>query len=54
MNIMDIKYLNSLTGNFSSKIVKKTAEEFGLPYISQPTFLGALANHAKMLHKMRK
>jgi len=37
-----------------SKIVKKTAEEFGLPYNSQPTFFGALVNHAKMLHKLGK
>jgi len=37
-----------------SKIVKKTAEEFGLPYNSQPSFLGALINHAKVLHKLRK
>jgi linoleoyl-CoA desaturase len=37
-----------------SKIVKATAEEFGLPYNSNPTFVGALFNHAKMLHKLRK
>ncbi|MCB0835426.1 MAG: acyl-CoA desaturase [Bacteroidetes bacterium] len=37
-----------------SKIVKKTAEEFNLPYYSQPTFLAALISHAKMLHKLRK
>ncbi len=37
-----------------SEIVKRTAKEFGLPYYSQPTFVGALANHAKMLHKLRK
>lgn len=37
-----------------SKIVKKTAEEFGLPYYSKPTYLGALASHAKMLYKLRK
>jgi linoleoyl-CoA desaturase len=37
-----------------SKIVEKTAKEYGLPYYSQPTYFGALANHAKMLHKMRK
>ena len=35
-----------------SKIVKSTAEEFGLPYHSQPTFLGAIANHAKMLYRL--
>lgn len=37
-----------------SKIVKKTAEEFGLPYNSEPTFIGALFKHAKMLHSLRK
>jgi linoleoyl-CoA desaturase len=37
-----------------SPIVKKTAEEFGLPYNSEPTFFGALKNHAKMLYKFRK
>jgi linoleoyl-CoA desaturase len=37
-----------------SKIVKKTAEEFGVPYYSQSSFIGALVNHAKMLHKLRK
>ena len=37
-----------------SRIVKQTAEEYGVPYNSQPTFLGALANHAKTLHKFRK
>lgn len=36
-----------------SKIVQSTAAEFGLPYHSQPTFLGALSNHARMLHKLR-
>lgn len=35
-----------------SKIVKATAKEFGLPYHSQPTFLGAVLSHAKMLKKM--
>ena len=37
-----------------SPIVKKTAEEFGLPYYSQRTYRGALMNHAKMLYKLRK
>lgn len=37
-----------------SKIVKETAEEFGLPYHSEPTFRGALLKHAKMLYKLRK
>ena len=32
-----------------SKIVKKTAEEFNLPYSVQPTFRSALWNHMKML-----
>lgn len=32
-----------------SKIVKKTAEEYGLPYNVQPTFLKALYEHARML-----
>ncbi|MFY0644345.1 MAG: acyl-CoA desaturase [Bacteroidia bacterium] len=35
-----------------SKIVKATAKEYGLPYNSQPTFIGAIINHAKMLKKM--
>lgn len=33
-------------------IVKKTAEEFGLPYRSSTTFFGALALHARMLWKL--
>ncbi|MDH5367799.1 MAG: acyl-CoA desaturase [Cyclobacteriaceae bacterium] len=37
-----------------SKIVKSTAEEFGIPYNLQSTFIGALANHAKMLYKLGK
>lgn len=37
-----------------SKIVRRTAEEFGLPYNSQPTFTGALINHARTLHRFRK
>jgi linoleoyl-CoA desaturase len=37
-----------------SKIVESTAKEFGLPYNSQPTFVGALVNHGKMLYKLRK
>jgi linoleoyl-CoA desaturase len=37
-----------------SKIVRATAEEYGVPYHSQPTFRGALLNHAKMLYKLRK
>jgi linoleoyl-CoA desaturase len=37
-----------------SKIVRLTAEEFGLPYYSKPTYIGAVVSHAKMLHRMRK
>ncbi len=37
-----------------SKIVQATAKEFGLPYHSTKTFRGALLNHAKMLHSLRK
>ena len=33
-------------------IVKRTAEEFGLPYRSSTTFAGALALHARMLWKL--
>ena len=33
-------------------IVRKTAEEFGLPYRSSTTFAGALALHTKMLWKL--
>lgn len=32
-----------------SVIVKQTAQEYGVPYYSKPTFLGALWDHAKML-----
>ncbi|MEM6732230.1 MAG: acyl-CoA desaturase [Myxococcota bacterium] len=35
-----------------SKIVRATCEEFGLPYHSHPTFLGALASHQKMLRQL--
>lgn len=35
-----------------SKIVKQTAEEFGLPYKSIPTFRGALLSHGRMLYKL--
>ena len=37
-----------------SKIVKETALEFGVPYNSEPTFIGAIIKHAKMLHSLRK
>ena len=35
-----------------SKIVKKTATEFGLPYFTNKTFFGAVFNHGKMLYKL--
>ncbi len=35
-----------------SKIVKRTAEQFGLPYQVMPNFLVALAEHGRMLRKM--
>jgi len=35
-----------------SKIVKATAEEYGLPYIEKKTFVGALWDHTKMLYKL--
>lgn len=37
-----------------SKIVKATTEEYSLPYKSEPTFIGALANHAKLLKDLGK
>lgn len=37
-----------------SLIVKRTAEEFNLPYHSQPNFLMALWNHGKMLYNLGK
>lgn len=37
-----------------SEIVKTTAKEFGVPYNSQPTFLSALASHARMLKQLGK
>jgi len=37
-----------------SDIVKKTAEEFNLPYYSQPTFLGALKAHNALLKQLGK
>lgn len=33
-------------------IVKNTAEEYGLPYYEQPTFISALIAHGKMLRKL--
>ena len=35
-----------------SKIVKQTAEEYGLPYHSEPTFLAALRSHSAFLREM--
>jgi linoleoyl-CoA desaturase len=35
-----------------AKIVKSTTQEFGLPYYSIPTFMGALTAHAQMLRKL--
>jgi linoleoyl-CoA desaturase len=35
-----------------SKIVKATAEEFGLPYKNAPTFLDALVGHTKLLKQL--
>ena len=35
-----------------SKIVKKTADEFNLPYNVQPTFAHALIEHGRMLHTL--
>ena len=35
-----------------SKIVRKTAKEFKLPYYSQPSFLKALSQHRKMLYQL--
>lgn len=32
-----------------SEIVKATAHEFGLPYKSEPTFIGAIVKHARIL-----
>jgi len=37
-----------------SAIVKQTAHEFGIPYKSEPTFLGALAAHARLLKRLGK
>jgi len=37
-----------------SKIVEQTAKEFGVPYIDNPTFLGAIASHYRILKKFGK
>jgi linoleoyl-CoA desaturase len=35
-----------------SRIVKETAQEYGLPYKSEPTFIDALIGHAKLLKQL--
>jgi linoleoyl-CoA desaturase len=35
-----------------SNIVESTAKEFGLPYKAEPTFLGALRGHARLLKEL--
>ena len=35
-----------------SVIVKQTAEEFGVPYYSEPTFFSAVRSHARMLKQL--
>lgn len=35
-----------------SEIVKATAEEFGVPYYSEPTFFSALRSHGRMLRQL--
>ncbi|HEY9048088.1 MAG TPA: acyl-CoA desaturase [Ohtaekwangia sp.] len=47
-NVCHVHYRNI------SVIVKKTAEEFNLPYKSEPTFIGALIGHAKLLRELGK
>jgi len=37
-----------------SKIVRKTAEEYGLPYRSIPTFTGALAMHQRTMKRLSR
>jgi len=37
-----------------AKIVKETAQEFDLPYKSEPTFVHALAGHARLLKELGK
>jgi linoleoyl-CoA desaturase len=45
-NVCHVHYRNIST------IVKQTAQEFGLPYKSEPTFVGALVGHAKLLKEL--
>lgn len=47
-NICHVHYKNI------SKIVKQTAQEFDLPYKSEPTFLHAVWGHAKLLKELGK
>ncbi|HYG04625.1 MAG TPA: acyl-CoA desaturase [Chryseosolibacter sp.] len=47
-NICHVHYRNI------SPIVKATAEEFGVPYKSEPTFIGAIIGHAKLLKALGK
>jgi linoleoyl-CoA desaturase len=35
-----------------SKIVEETAKEFGVPYKAEPTFIGALRGHARLLKQL--
>lgn len=35
-----------------SKIVKKTAEEYNVPYTAYPTFMSALVSHGRMLYSL--
>ncbi|GGG38419.1 fatty acid desaturase family protein [Hymenobacter glacieicola] len=35
-----------------SVIVRETAQEFGLPYLENPSFLGALQSHYRILYKL--
>jgi linoleoyl-CoA desaturase len=37
-----------------SKIVRKTAKEFDVPYLQHKTFVGAISNHFKFLHYLGK
>ena len=37
-----------------AKIVEETALEFGLPYNSEPSFIGAIINHTKFLNHLGK
>ncbi|MCB0400969.1 MAG: acyl-CoA desaturase [Flavobacteriales bacterium] len=47
-NICHVHYRNI------SKIVKKTAQDFNLPYYNHSTFFGALMSHAQFLTKLGK